>query len=66
MQLLVNGSTLAVVQMGPNFVFLDKPINHPPAEASLVLRVDDNESRWPVRLPDGISADSLRVTIAPA
>jgi hypothetical protein len=64
MRLLVNGDTLRVAQMGPNFLLLDSPINHPPAEAIMVLRVDESETRWPVRLPDGISAGSKRVAIA--
>jgi hypothetical protein len=28
------------------------------------MRVDDSESEWKVRLPDGISADSKRVALA--
>ena len=37
---------------------------YPPGEASILLKVDDSESRWNVRLPDGISASSKRVAIA--
>lgn len=64
MQLLVNGSTIRVRQMGPDFLLVDKPINHPPGNANLVMHVDENERRWGVRLPDGMSADSDRVVIA--
>ena len=64
MRLLVNGSSIAVAQMGPDFLLVDAPINHPPGNASLVLQVDQSERRWDVHLPDGISAESERVTIA--
>lgn len=42
MRLLVNGLSLPVAQMGPDFVLLDSPVNHPPAAASVVLQVDQN------------------------
>jgi hypothetical protein len=66
MHLLVNGFSLDVAQMGPDFVLVDTPVNHPPAEASLVLQVDKSERRWNVKLPNGISADTKRVAIATA
>jgi len=50
--------------MGRDFVRLESPIQYPPGEATILLRVDDSESRWKVRLPNGISADSERVAIA--
>ena len=64
MQLLVNGSTLSIGQMGPDFLFVDDPIDHPPAEATIVLRVDDSERRWQVRLPDGLAVGRERVAVA--
>ena len=64
MRLLVNGSSISVAQMGPDFLFLDAPINHPPGNASLVLQVDESERRWDVNLPEGISVASKRVAIA--
>ena len=63
MRLLVGGGSIAVAQMGPDFLLLDEPVNHPPGEANLVLRVDNNERRWTVHLPNGISAASRRVRI---
>ncbi len=65
-RLLVNGLSLAVAQMGPDFLFLDAPVNHPPTDASLIMRVDQSEKRWNVRLPGGISAGQKRVEIATA
>jgi len=64
MRLLVDGRSIAVAQMGPDFLLVDAPTNHPPSIASLVLQVDRSERRWDVRLPNGISAGSNRVTIA--
>ena len=64
MRLLVNGTCIPVSQMGPDFLLVDGPINHPPGNASLVLQVDQSESRRDVRLPEGISATSKRVAIA--
>jgi hypothetical protein len=55
-----------VAQLGPGFLLLDAPRDHPPGSASIVLRVDQSEQRWNVHLPDGISAGSQRVVIAPA
>jgi hypothetical protein len=64
MRLLVNGCSISVVQMGPDFLLVDAPINHPPGDASVVLQVDQNERRWNVHLPNGICAESKRVAIA--
>jgi len=61
--LLVNGASLPVAQMGPNYVFIDAPVDHRSGEATLVLKVDQSESRWKVWLPDGISAKSEKVSI---
>jgi hypothetical protein len=64
MKLLVNGSSIPVAQMGPDFLLLKETIEHPPANASIVMRVDDSERRWDVRLPNGISLGSKRVVIS--
>lgn len=64
MKLLINGLSLPVAQMGPDFVLLDEPVNHEPATATMVMQVDKSERRWNVHLPNGISAESTRVQIA--
>jgi hypothetical protein len=64
MRLLVDGFSLAVTQMGPDFVLVESPVSHPPAAASVILQVDQSERRWSVRLPSGISANKKRVEIA--
>ena len=62
--LLVNGDTISIVQMGPDFLLLERPFDHPPVTASVVLHVEESERRWNVHLPNGISASSKRVAIA--
>ena len=64
--LILNGHSIAVAQLGPGFLLLDEPSDQPPGEASIILRVDQSERRWTVRLPNGISADSKRVAILTA
>ncbi len=66
MYLLVNGSSLPIAQMGPDFLLLDNGIDHPPDRAGIVLRVDSSERRWEVLLPDGIKAGGARVNIVRA
>jgi hypothetical protein len=64
MCLLVNGTSLPVGQLGPDFLLLKTPFDHPPADATIVLCVDGNEREWEINLPEGISAGSRRVVIA--
>ena len=64
MRLIVNGTPIRVTHMGPDFVLLESPIDHPPCEASILLRVDDSETEWKVRLPEGISRGSNRIALA--
>ena len=64
MQLQVNHVTLSVAQLGPDFLLLDAPMDLPAGDASVLMQVDQQERRWNVRLPDGISAASRRVVIA--
>jgi hypothetical protein len=65
-KLILNGHSIPVAQLGPGFLLLDAPADHPPGDASIVLRVDQSERRWNVCLPDGVSAGSKRVTIVAA
>lgn len=64
MCLIINGSSISVTQMGPDFLFVEGGHDHPPGQATVVLQVDDTERRWQVNLPDGISKDAKRVAIA--
>jgi hypothetical protein len=64
MSLLLDGVSLPVAQLGPGFLFLDSPIDHPPGEGRMIFQVDQSEKRWNVRLPNGISSKSKRVRIS--
>jgi hypothetical protein len=62
---LTDGRELPVAQLGPDFVILEHAAELPPStHAEMILHVDDSERRWPVTLPNGIKAESLRVRIA--
>lgn len=63
-RLFVNGQVLPVAQLGPDFLVLQEPTNHPPAEAEIAMSVDGRESRWPVRLVDGIAIEQRKTRIA--
>jgi hypothetical protein len=63
-QLLIDGDTIPVAQLGPDFLFLDDPFEYPPGNAHLILQVDQSERRWDVFLPNGISVSSNRVAIS--
>jgi hypothetical protein len=60
MQLNVNGFILPIGQLGPGFIMLDNPPDHPPSDAEIVMWIDNDERRWKVYLPDGISAAKTR------
>ena len=64
MRLLLNGDSIPVVQMGPDFLILQSAAEHPPGDATLELCVDASERRWKVRLPEGISSGSRTVAIS--
>jgi hypothetical protein len=61
--LVLNGCSIPVAQLGPGFLLLDSPSERPPGSGTIVLRVDQSERSWTVRLPDGISVGSKRVNI---
>jgi hypothetical protein len=62
-QLLIDGGSVPMAQLGPDFLLLDKPFENPPENARLVLQVDHSERRWDSCLPNGISAAANRVVI---
>lgn len=64
MRLMVGGAIIRITHMGPDFLFIDAPGDFPPCEASISLRVDDSQTEWKVRLPEGISKNSNRVALA--
>lgn len=56
MALSVNGHVLGVAQLGPDFIVLKDPIDHPAAPAEMALSINGHVKRWPIHLPDGITA----------
>ena len=64
MHLQLDGQTLTVGQLGPDFLILDTAIDHPPTSGRLFFAVDGDEREWYIHLPEGISAGSRRVVIA--
>lgn len=65
MRLEVNGCDLRIKQMGPDFLLVEDPINHPAGLARIMLSVDESVERWSVLLPEGLSVGIERVCIAP-
>ncbi len=63
MELHVNGSVLKISHLGPDFLILREPVDHPPSEAEIYMSVDGKESRWAVRLPAGVSTTRERTSI---
>jgi hypothetical protein len=64
MHLLFNGTSIPIAKMGPDYIVVNSAGDHPPCNASIILKVDDSERRWDVHLPDGISARSKRVALS--
>jgi hypothetical protein len=64
MQLRVNGTTFLIGHLGPTFIILDNPADHPPAQAEITMSIDGRIRRWEVNLPDGLCAESPRTRIA--
>jgi hypothetical protein len=62
-ELCVNGHILPVSHLGPDFLVLKDIVEHPPAEAEIVMCIDGDESRWCVRLVDGIVAGRQKTRI---
>jgi hypothetical protein len=60
MHLSVEGRVFDIGQLGPDFIILRDPADHPPAEAEITFSIDGRVRSWPVLLPDGISADQAR------
>lgn len=55
-----------IAQLAPDFIILQQRVNHAPAQAEVVLRVDESEHRRTVFLPEGLRDDLVRIPIVPA
>lgn len=65
MELRLNGHSLPISQLGPDFLILSAPADHPPADAEIMLSIDGHEDRWSVRLVDGIAAGRHETRLSP-
>jgi len=65
MRLLLNGMSFRITHMGPDFLFVDSPVDLPPGRATIELQVDDSQRAWEVALPVGMIATEDRVALAP-
>jgi hypothetical protein len=63
MRLLLNGMSFRIAQMGPDFLFVDSPADHPPTRATIELQVDDSHRTWEVNLPHGMKSGDERVAL---
>lgn len=64
MRLQFAGQTFRISQMGPDFLFVEGTIDHPPAIARIELQVDASHRAWDVFLPEGMRAGEERVELA--
>ncbi len=64
MQLIINGESMDITHMGPDFLIVESPREYPPGEATILLQVDQSERRWTVRLPVGLQTGRSRVSIS--
>lgn len=60
MRLLINGNSLRIAQMGPDFLLVDSETAHEPGLAVIQTRVDASESQWEVYLPAGLMAGKMQ------
>jgi hypothetical protein len=61
--LYVGGHVLRVAQLGPDFLVLNTAFTHAPADAEIAMSIDGHQSRWPVRLLDGIHPGQRKTRI---
>jgi hypothetical protein len=64
MHLSVNGQTIKIGQLGPNFIILDDALDLAPSQGEITMSIDGQVERWRVSLPDGISANRVKTRIA--
>lgn len=63
MRLYVNGHEFNVAQLGPEFIILRVPSDQPAGAAEMSLSIDGRVERWPIYLPNGISAGEAKTRI---
>ncbi len=65
MHLRLNGQVLPIAQLGPDFLVLKDPIDHPSADAEIDLTIDGVEDRWRVHLIEGLAIEKRKATLRP-
>lgn len=65
MRLYLNGSVHVIAQLGPDFMIMADAPTYPAAAAEISVTIDGDETRWPIRLPQGIDPHTPRTPIAP-
>jgi hypothetical protein len=64
MELRIKDLVLIIAQLGPDFLELRNPINHPPTEADIWMSIDGHERSWLVLLHEGISQAQRKTRIS--
>jgi hypothetical protein len=64
MHLAVNGQTIKIGQLGPDFIILDDAPELVPSQGEITMSIDGRVRRWQVAFPDGISASRVKTRIA--
>lgn len=62
--LLLDGAMLPASHLGPDFIVLKNPADHPPSRAEILVAIDGEEQRWSVQLVDGVSREQLKIRIS--
>ena len=65
MQLHLEGCSLSIAQLGPDFIILsdDEIVDLPPCHGMIELDIDKDVERWEVFFPEGIRPDQ-RIPLA--
>ena len=63
MHLELDGSSVRIAQLGPDFVILAEATDLRMHSGEIVFRVDAKERRWPVDLPCGLAGAGERTQI---
>src|SRR5256885_9197259 len=64
MRLIVNGSSIPITHMKPDFLYVDTSDDFPPDERTIVFCVDESERQWRVKLPEKVSKTSKKIPLA--
>jgi len=64
MQLIVGAQSLAVAQIGPDFLILKTPADLAPTRAEIVVQIDGTERRRAIFLPQGSRKADVETRIA--